>query len=234
VSVVIEHRQPVIFSDFDGTITERDVIQMIMEAFAPPVWKDIVAQILDARTLSIKDGVTQLFDLLPGSLHDDIVAFVKENVRFRPGFPEFLTFCQAKGIPFNVVSGGVDFFIEPVLAPYRDRLTLYCNRARMTPERIELSFPYGATDCEPCNQCACCKIGILDRYSPETHYRIGIGDSITDLGMSRRADWTFARSRLIDYTAEAGIPTTPFETFYDIQAALEAKLTEVPLGSPRS
>ena len=35
---------PVIFSDFDGTITERDVIVMIMEKFAPQEWTFIKDQ----------------------------------------------------------------------------------------------------------------------------------------------------------------------------------------------
>lgn len=221
-------KRPIIFSDFDGTITDRDVIMMIMEAFAPPQWRDIVDRILDQRTLSIRDGVTQLFHLIPGSKKQEIIEFVMENVRFRPGFEAFLDFCQAQDIPFLVVSGGVDFFIEPLLAPYRDKLEIFCNQGVFTPERIDLIFPYEDATCQPCGQCACCKLKILDRYPRESHMRIAIGDSLTDLGMSKVSDRVYARARLIDYCAEEGVPVHAFETFGDIQADLSRLLLEVP------
>lgn len=221
---LIENKHPVVLCDFDGTITQRDVIMMIMAEFAPPQWKDITDRILHQRTLSIREGVTQLFHLLPGSRKDDIIAFVQENVHLRQGFPEFLDFCQAQGIPFNVVSGGVDFFIEPVLAPYRDRLTLYCNVGRFHPERIDLDFPHLDTECAPCGQCACCKISIMERYPKESHYRIAVGDSLTDLAIARAADWAFARGQLVDYCREEHISITPFETFDDIRQALTERM----------
>lgn len=222
----IDGRVPVVFSDFDGTITERDVIIMIMEAFAPPEWEDIVDRLLNRRTITIKEAVTTLFRLIPGSKRAEIERFVLENVRLRPGFPDFLDFCRAHGIPFLVVSGGVRFFIEPVLKPYWDKLQLFCNTSDFLPDRIELSFPYPGDDCEPCGQCACCKLGIMARYPQEVYYHIAVGDSLTDLAMSRRADWTFARSKLIDYTREENIPVTPFETFFEIQQHLSDRLVK--------
>ncbi|MGB2992381.1 MAG: 2-hydroxy-3-keto-5-methylthiopentenyl-1-phosphate phosphatase, partial [Paenisporosarcina sp.] len=38
--------QPVIFCDFDGTITIKDNIMAIMKKFAPPEWEPIKDQIL--------------------------------------------------------------------------------------------------------------------------------------------------------------------------------------------
>ncbi len=220
-----DNRKPVVFSDFDGTITERDVIVMIMEAFAPPEWKQIVHRILDERTLSIRDGVTQLFHLIPGSKKEEIIRYVNENVRFRQGFEAFLAFCRESDIPFLVVSGGVDFFIEPVLAPVRDQLEdVFCNTATFPDNRIELGFPYLRADCETCGQCACCKLGIMSRYPRDEYFHIAIGDSITDLSMARQADLVFARARLRNYCDEEGISYIPFETFDDVQQVLKDRL----------
>jgi 2-hydroxy-3-keto-5-methylthiopentenyl-1-phosphate phosphatase len=220
----LQGKKPVIFCDFDGTITQRDVIITLMEKFAPPVWKEIVDQILNQRTLSIRDGVSQLFRLIPGTQKEAMVAYAKETILFRAGFPEFLEFCQEKTIPFLVVSGGVDFFIEPLLAPYRSQLSIFCNGSIFHEDAIELTFPYLDESCSPCGQCACCKISIMERYPSSNYYRIVVGDSLTDLGIARVADGVFARDKLIDYTQAENIEITPFEDFYAIQAFLEKEL----------
>ena len=90
--------KPIIFSDFDGTITERDVIVMIMDKFAPPEWTHIKAKILYERTITLKDGVEKLFSLIESSKKAQIIDFVKKEVKLRAGFIEFLDFCQANEI----------------------------------------------------------------------------------------------------------------------------------------
>lgn len=225
-------KKPVIFSDFDGTITDRDVIMMIMEAFAPPEWKTIVDQILNQRTLSIREGVQQLFNLIASDRREELIAFVRQNVTLRPGFPEFLAFCKQHEIPFLVVSGGVDFFIQPILEPYRHQLEIFCNTGVFNATTIGLELPYLDESCTPCGQCACCKIAIMDRYPGDTHTRIAIGDSLTDLGMAKAADLVYARARLIEYAEESDVNVTPFETFHDIQRHLEQHLKEIAHVQP--
>lgn len=53
----------IIACDFDGTVTSSDTIIAIMQRFAPADSRAILTQILD-RTLSVKEGVTSLFNLL--------------------------------------------------------------------------------------------------------------------------------------------------------------------------
>ena len=54
-------------------------------------------QILVQRTLSIRDGITQLFGMLDTDRKDDIVRFVREHVCFREGFDEFLAVLTTVG-----------------------------------------------------------------------------------------------------------------------------------------
>ena len=112
----------IIFSDFDGTITERDVIVMIMEKFAPPEWGKIKNKILNERTITLKDGIEKLFSLIESKKKKEIVDFVKKEVRLRDGFVEFLDFCNKEKFDFNVISGGLDFFLEPILERFKDKL----------------------------------------------------------------------------------------------------------------
>ncbi len=53
-------RMPVIYCDFDGTITDSDNIIAIMKEFAPPNWEVVKDQIL-SREISISEGVGKLF-----------------------------------------------------------------------------------------------------------------------------------------------------------------------------
>ena len=65
--------KPIIFCDFDGTITDHDNIIAIMKKFAPPEWLPVKDGIL-AQTLSIQEGVAKMFSLLPVSAKDEIVS----------------------------------------------------------------------------------------------------------------------------------------------------------------
>ena len=58
-----------IFCDFDGTITTTDNIISLMKKFAPPEWNSVKDSIL-AQEISIKQGVGELFRLLPSSLRE--------------------------------------------------------------------------------------------------------------------------------------------------------------------
>jgi len=50
----------IVISDFDGTITEKDVIISIMAKFAPIEWELIMRNILD-KEITISEGIQKLF-----------------------------------------------------------------------------------------------------------------------------------------------------------------------------
>ena len=102
---------PVIFCDFDGTITMKDNIINIMAKFAPDGWEAIKDDIL-AQRVSIQKGVSELFSLLPTSQKEEIVSFVLEDAKIREGFGEFVQFTREQNIPLYIVSGGIDFFVH--------------------------------------------------------------------------------------------------------------------------
>ena len=214
-------KQWVIFSDFDGTITDRDAIVMTLERFAPPEWKDIARRILKERTLPVQEGIQQLYALMPSALKEDIIRFVIEEVALREGFADFMAWRKEAGIPFQVVSGGLDAFITPVMAPFEGDYTLFANTAHFEEASIVVGMPYAPKDCVVCGTCACCKVEILNQWEDASTFKIAIGDSVTDFGMARVADWVFARDALAEELDREGRTFTPFETFQDIQESLD-------------
>src|SRR5690606_17941499 len=97
----LDSKQPVIFCDFDGTITENDNIVAIMKHFDPEGAEPIVKDIID-RVISIREGVGRMFALLPTSRQDEIIDYAINNAKIRNGFAELLAFCREKQIPFYV------------------------------------------------------------------------------------------------------------------------------------
>lgn len=208
-------KQPIVFCDFDGTITENDNIIALMKQFDPPGWSHIVDDVL-ARRRSIRDGVSHMFSLLPTSARDEITAYAIEQARIRDGFAEFLQLCEDREIEFYVTSGGIDFFVYPILAPYSiPHERIFCNGSDFSGHTIRITWPH-ACDEHCTNDCGMCKARIMRRFPADRYKRIVIGDSVTDVEAAKLADRVFARSHLSEHCREMNIPYTAYETFHDI------------------
>lgn len=219
-------KKPIIFSDFDGTITKRDVIVMIMEKFAPPEWVEIKDKILYERTITLKDGVEKLFGLIGSSKKNEIIDFVKKEAKIRAGLDNFLDFCKEENIEFNMLSAGLDFFIEPVLERYKNKLKIYCNKANFNSSHIKIDYKYLPKDCILCGNCGCCKIEIIEKYPKEEFTRVLIGDGLAELNAAKIADIVFATGNLIKLLEQEGISHIPFNNFYEVQEQLAQKLLQ--------
>lgn len=204
----------IVFCDFDGTITERDMIMAIMERFGRPGWRETADEILKGK-VSIQEGVGRMFAQIPSGEREEIVHHALDVARIRPGFPEFLQYCRRENIDFLVTSGGIDFFVLPILAPYVEKEHIYCNSADFSGECIRILWPHGC-DAACDGGCGLCKPSIMRLYPADLYHRVVIGDSITDWKAAQLADFVFARSWLLDKCREAGRRHTPFETFFDV------------------
>ncbi|WP_175988593.1 2-hydroxy-3-keto-5-methylthiopentenyl-1-phosphate phosphatase [Bacillus sp. Marseille-Q1617] len=218
--------KPIIFCDFDGTITETDNIISLMKQFAPPEWESIKDEIL-SRDMSIREGVTRLFDLIPSSKKEELLGYLQETSVIRKGFKEFVSFAREKGIPLYILSGGMDFFVHPLLKEYGPFDGIYCNQATFEDQTIKVRWPHPCDSQCGNGECGCCKPSIIRRMNlSEDDEIIVIGDSVTDIEMSRYANTVFARDYLAEKCEEDSIPYKKFETFYD---CLEVLKMEVPV-----
>jgi 2-hydroxy-3-keto-5-methylthiopentenyl-1-phosphate phosphatase len=215
-------KKPAIFCDFDGTITAKDNIIAIMKHFAPPEWDSIKDDILEQR-VSIREGVENLFSLLPTSLKEDIISFAVGQAVIRDGFRELVEFAAKEGIPFYIVSGGIDFFVHPILEGFGPFDGIYCNGADFSTDKIKILWPNSCSeDCQ--NDCGCCKPTIIKSLAGEEYYPIVIGDSITDLEAAKLADFVLARDFLADKCHELQIPFQSFESFHDCIKVIKERL----------
>jgi 2-hydroxy-3-keto-5-methylthiopentenyl-1-phosphate phosphatase len=207
-------RNWVVFCDFDGTITERDMIITIMEKFGRPGWERWKEEILAGR-IPVQEGVGRMFAEIPSAEKQEIVDYALQVAKIRPGFREFLQYCRENEIRFFVTSGGIDFFVKPILSDSVEEGKIFCNGSDFSGETIRILWPHACD--EHCDGgCGLCKPSILRRYGAPGTDRIVIGDSITDWKAAQMADHVFARSLLLEKCLASGIPHTPFTTFFDV------------------
>lgn len=213
-----------ILCDFDGTVTEHDNIIALMKEFAPPAaFEPLKKGVLD-QSLSIQSGVGQMFRLLPSDRKQDYIDFLEQRAVIRPGFKTLLAFAKSNGIDFAIVSGGIDFFVQPILQELLTDEAIYCNGSDFSGETIRIEWPH-TCDAACNNQCGCCKTSIARKLKQDGDIIVAIGDSVTDFELAKQADHVYARDYLITLCKQHGIAYTPFETFYDIVDHLQT--TEV-------
>jgi 2-hydroxy-3-keto-5-methylthiopentenyl-1-phosphate phosphatase len=208
-----------IICDFDGTITETDNIIAIMKQFAPPEW-DVLKKRVLSQEITVREGVGNMFQLLPSSIKKDIVEFILDHAEIRPGFKEFVQYTKEKNIPLYIVSGGIDFFVYPLLEGLIDEGQIYCNKADFSNEMITIKWPHSCENtCD--NDCGCCKPSLIKKLTSIDQHKIVIGDSITDLQAAKLADFVIARDFLLEKCEELQLPHKPFTTFYDVIKIIE-------------
>lgn len=213
----------VIFCDFDGTITNQDNIISIMKKFAPPEYLPIKENILGQRQ-SIREGVAEMFELLPVSLKDQIISYLQEQAQIREGFADFVSYTKKHNIPLYIVSGGIDFFVHPMLEKFGPFSGVYCNESDFSGESIKIQFPHGCDGQCTSNGCGCCKPSIIRKLQGNDALSVVIGDSITDLEAAKLADIVIARDFLIEKCEELHIPYEPFENFQDVINVIDKRL----------
>ncbi|WP_159884103.1 2-hydroxy-3-keto-5-methylthiopentenyl-1-phosphate phosphatase [Paenibacillus puerhi] len=213
-------KRRIIFCDFDGTITVNDNIVAIMKHFKPDGWDKLVEQVI-SKEVSVREGVGRMFALLPTSRKKEIVDYAIGNVKIREGFEELLAYCEREDILFLVTSGGIDFFVYPVLSGFPiPQEHIYCNGSDFNGSHIRILWTHACD--EHCgNDCGMCKTTIIRSYPAAEYERILIGDSITDFAGAKLVDTVFARAHLIDLCEELSLNYKPFETFHDVITHLE-------------
>ena len=201
--------------DFDGTVTEDDLLDRIALDFGDPVVYQEVEDGLDAGTMPLREVITREFRPVRAPL-EEVVDWVLEHARVRAGFRELVAWARAAGWQVHVVSSGFHELIEPVLEREGVEVELHANRVdpRRDGWRVEWRYP---DDCEECGES--CKRKLLP-----PGYVVYVGDGYSDRCAALAADRVFATKGLARYLADRGAPFEPFSDFRDVTAALAGEI----------
>jgi 2-hydroxy-3-keto-5-methylthiopentenyl-1-phosphate phosphatase len=176
-----------VLSDFDGTIITIDSCEFILANFANSEWQ-IYDQKYRENEISLEEAMGKQFNLIKTS-EERILNKLDEVVSFRPYFNEMVNLCQNEGIPFVIVSAGLDFVIKHFLEIQKLNKIIKVVSASTTVEDsgISLSFPELRD-----NMSINFKDDLVKRFQNEGFLVTYLGDGSSDLPAARLADLTFA------------------------------------------
>lgn len=106
----------IFFTDFDGTITQQDSNDFMIEKFGigPVVRKEMFQDILFGRR-TFRDGFKEMLDSIKLPL-DKCIEALLQNITLDEGFKEFYSWARENNIPVVVLSGGMEPIIRALLA----------------------------------------------------------------------------------------------------------------------
>lgn len=207
--------------DFDGTLVEPNVAILLVEEFAPDgerVAREVDEQ-LHSGQITLREAWSRQVALLPADRLEEMATWAVAHTPFREGATELLALLGKHQVPTAIVSGGLDFYIQPILRHAALDLPVFSDVLKVGPggRSAVLEHPYGHASCR---LCGICKAQTIRRFANERTYTGFAGDGSTDRYAAEVADILFARRRLRGYCDRSGVPYHPFDDFRPVTARL--------------
>ena len=203
--------------DFDGTVTEKDVSFMLLDAFAKGDWRAVNKQYTDGK-ITVGQFNERAFGMVKAS-KKAMLDYIKDRVTIRHGFNNFVKLCQKKGIRIVIVSNGLDFYIKKILEENGlDGMEYYAAETRFHSNSLKVRYigPDGSV----------VDSGFKDKYVSqylgEGYQVIYIGDGTSDLSPARCCYQVFATESLLGHCQRTGLACIPFTSFVEITQVLNS------------
>ena len=189
-------------------MTERDTLDLVLEEFGDPeIYHRVEAEL--GRTMTLNEVIAEEFLTVKAPL-DEVVAWLLEHARTRPGFAEL-----ARTSHPLILSSGFHETIEPLLARegLLGEVELRANRVDPRPDGWRVHFRNRGT----CGECGePCKRADL----PDDGEIVFAGDGYSDFCAAQAADRVFATGSLATHLDERGVPHRPLTDFYALASEL--------------
>lgn len=217
-----------ILCDFDGTVSVEDVIDSLLDRFGQPGWEVLERAWREGRIGSREcmAGQVELLQASRAELDEHLAGLWIDHA-----FPDFVAMTRALGVPLRIVSDGLDYAIHRILARYGlDDLPLAANHLApgIPPRQWRLTSPFQASGCRS-GTCKCASVEQARQGGLKT---LLIGDGASDFCAADRADFVFAKHRLIEHCRAAGIAYVPINGFEEALELLPALLDGSLVAEP--
>jgi 2-hydroxy-3-keto-5-methylthiopentenyl-1-phosphate phosphatase len=212
----MEKIKTLVQSDFDGTITEKDISFMILEEFADGDWKSLLEDYRQGR-ISVGKFNKDTFGMVKEN-RQKLVAYSRENGKIREGFKQLVEYCRSRGFRFVITSNGLDFYVEALLkeiglgdVEFHAALTNFSNNSL----RASYIGPSGEELLKGFKQ------AYTASYIKEGYRVIYLGNGPSDVGSAKLSYRAFATDSMIKKCKEQGVNYTPFNELKDITEELK-------------
>lgn len=198
--------------DWDGTVTERDTLEALVERFGDIETYRGTGRLM-GRSLTHDEALARSVATVRAPL-DEVVGWLLATVPLRPGFRELVE----RHRPL-VVSSGFHELIEPILESAGVEVELHANRVEPRADGWRVLWRYG-DDCDTCGES--CKPAVAEELAGEGEL-VYVGDGYSDRCAAELADRVFATRGLARWLEERGLPYEPFDDFHDVARALDGR-----------
>ncbi len=216
-------RSAEVWIDFDGTLTQGDVVDGLIRSFAvTDHWRALEAD-WQAGRIGSQACLAGQFDLV--RIADDELEAFLDSVSLDPGAPSLLNMLRGWRVPVTILSDGIDWFIDRILrAGGVEPPPIRSNRLVRAEETLRLECPHQSAACS--SAAAHCKCASLAALETAGTRRVYIGDGQSDLCVARKAHVRFAKGVLATRLTDEGLPFIPFRTLHDVCMILDACWTQ--------
>ncbi|MFC2088432.1 MtnX-like HAD-IB family phosphatase [Calditrichota bacterium] len=205
-----------IFTDFDGTITKIDTLNLVLDEYANGYWREIEHKVT-AHKLTEKEALQAEFDLVNVSL-ETVIAFLQEHAEIDPTFIDFSDWCKAKNVELIVLSGGFREFIQIVYDKFGIiDIPYYSNSIQVINNKWTIIQSLLPKINNLCNHCKTHHLLESKKLGKKVVY---IGDGNTDRCPAENADIVFAKADLAIYLNQNKVKFNKYENFQNIQKKL--------------
>lgn len=220
--IFAESQSPILFIDFDGTISKRDVIDRILEEFADSRWLNVEEKWLNGE-IGSRECLQEQFSFVKAP-SAELNEFL-DTLELDEGFAALLDVCLEANLRVHIVSDGFDYYIRRLLDKNLHRaqtnaIKIWANR--LIPHgrnRWRTQFPYFRDVCA--DGCATCKPRVMREQNRFAAPSIFVGDGLSDRFAAKAATIVFAKNKLSEFCLESGIQQTAFSTLKQVADSLD-------------
>ena len=206
------------YLDFDGTITQNDVVDMMLERFADKSWQVIEKEWQNGK-IGSRECLSKQIALLKASPED--LALLCQEIKIDDYFISFLKCADELSIPVRIVSDGFDYVIRQVLnrvlkdhPDLLQALPIFSNKIEWVSSSPKAIFSSGKL-CD--HGCANCKPEIIRQTASKEDMVLFVGDGLSDRYAVQRADISFAKGKLLQYCRDQRLNHVPYEHFGQVE-----------------
>jgi 2,3-diketo-5-methylthio-1-phosphopentane phosphatase len=211
--------QFIIFIDFDGTITKKDVGASVFLHFGKRPDVDEIELAIREHRISGLEGWRQLFNAAPGLTIPAIEDF-SADFEIDSSLHSLISFCEQREYPVYILSDGFDNYIKIILEREGlGHIPYFSNSLAVSANNVIPVFPYPDSEC---NYCANCKRNHILNNSDDDSYTVYIGNGSSDTCPAQYCDFIFAKDDLLKYCERERISYFPYTTFDDVVLRMEA------------
>ena len=195
--------------DFDGTISLKDVGDVILTRFKA-VTRQEIKDSYD-EDVDMAKWMKEVFTRLKAT-PKEIEKHLLKTILIRKGFKDIIKFCDTNRIPIEVVSGGLDLYSRPLFKKWGLNVKSFFGKAKFTKNGYTINYPY-------LNGCSLddFKKARVKFHQSKKRKVIFCGDATTDLKAAMTADKVYATKKLLSLCKTHKVKTSWLRTFFDIK-----------------